>query len=84
MLYQLCYDKSEASIKIQPLASHWKTSDKIMTKIQALKPTEMWRYNDWYYFANNRKILKEKAKLLKSEWVAEAKEQLDKFEKIKI
>lgn len=84
MLYQLYYDKSEASIKIRPLASHWKTSDKIITKIQALKPTEMWRYNDWYYFANNRKILKDKAKLLKSEWVAEAKEQLDKFEKIKI
>ena len=84
MLYQLCYSKSEASIKIQPLASHWKTSDKIVEKIQALKSTEMWRYNDWYYFANNRKILKEKAKLLKSEWITEAKEQLDKFEKIKI
>ena len=84
MLYQLCYSKSEASIKIQPLASHWKTSDKIIERIKALQPTEMWRYNDWYYFANNRKVLKEKAKLLKSEWITEAREQLDKFEKIKI
>lgn len=84
MLYQLCYSKSEASIKIQPLASHWKTSDKIIERIKTLRSTEMWHYNDWYYFANNRKILKEKAKLLKSEWVTEAREQLDKFEQIKI
>lgn len=84
MLYQLYYNKSEALIKIQPLASHWKTSDKIIERIQALRPTEMWHYNDWYYLANNRKILKQKAELLKSEWITEIREQLNKFEKIKI
>ena len=58
MCYQLYYNKEEVKIKVSILSNVFKHSFKIQETIERLKENEIWNYNSFYIFANNRKLLK--------------------------
>lgn len=84
MFYQLFYDKENAEIKISPLAKVFKNPTSILDKISKLAKDEVWNYNTFYTFANNRNVLKLKAQKIKEEWLAEAENRLNTIKNIKI
>lgn len=45
---------------------------------------EVKQFNDSYFLCTDRKKLREKANELRAEWIKEAKENLEKFEALKV
>lgn len=84
MFYQLFYDKENAEIKISPLSKGFKKFDSTLNKISKLAEDEVWNYNSFYTFANNRNVLKLKAQEIKEKWLAEAESRLNAVKNIKI
>lgn len=74
-MYQLYHNKEEAKIEVKPIKAAFKDIE-ITDEIR--------RYNQYYFFCNKRKLLKEKAEEIKTEWIKEAQETLDKFNQIVI
>lgn len=84
MCYQLYYNKDEVKIKVSILSNVFKHSFKIQETIERLKENEIWNYNSFYIFANNRKLLKLKGEELKQQWLLEAEDKLNAIKNIKI
>ncbi|OME55487.1 hypothetical protein BSK59_13505 [Paenibacillus odorifer] len=74
-MYQLYHNKEEAEIEVKPIKAAFKNIE---------ITDEITRYNQYYFFCNKRKLLKEKAEEIKAEWVKEAQETLDKLNQIMI
>lgn len=74
-MYQLFHDKEKCILEIKPLKDVFKN-----VKIT----DELLRYNQNYFFCNNRKSLKEFAERMKQEWIDEAQVRLDAVTQIKI
>ena len=58
--------------------------DSTLNKISKLAEDEVWNYNSFYTFANNRNVLKLKAQEIKEKWLAEAESRLNAVKNIKI
>lgn len=74
-MYTLYFDKNRSEIKITK-------AKKVMQNLNYTDNVE--RYNNCLYICMKRKPLVEKAKEIRAEWIAEAKENLAKFEAIEI
>ena len=72
-MYQLYFKKEDFELRVEPLTA-WA---KDITDIPK-------RFNDCIYVCNNRKALRELAKQIKAEWIAELEEKLENAKNIKV
>lgn len=83
MYYQLYYDRERFIIEVKALKSQFKR-ESFLNRLSQLGEDEVWEYNDYYKFSKNRKILKQEALDMKSGWIKELTDKIEKIEAIKI
>lgn len=84
MFYQLFHNKETYELKIQPLTKIFKKDKNLTKRISELGENDVFNYNDYYVFANNRKILVSYALAYKKEWLQEQEDIINKIKNIKI
>lgn len=84
MFYQLFHDKETCELKIQPLSKIFKKDKNLAKIISELEENEIFSYNCYYLFANNRKMLVTCALAYKKEWIQEHEDIINKIKNIKI
>lgn len=84
MFYQLYRNKETYELKIRPLAKIFKESKDLTKSISELGENDVFDYNYYYLFANNRKILVSYALAYKKEWLQEQEDIMNKIKNIKI
>ena len=73
--YSLYYNKKTLELIIKP--------DKY-NKIENMSDDKVYYWNENYYYATNRKVLREKANELKEQWIEETEERLNKLKELKV
>ena len=82
-MYQLYISEEHLELKVSPLKTSFKNKDYI-TKPLKDAPYEICYYNDNYRFCGKRAPLVELARDIKSGWLTQAKNRVQKIEEIKI
>lgn len=85
-MYQIYYSRYNYRIDVKPLSKTFKNG--ILTK-NFLKgaeenPGKVVKYNDCYSFSTSRKALLEFSREIKEKWIGELKDEISRFESIKI
>ena len=85
-MYQIYYSKKGYKIDVKPLAKVFKDGTltrKFITDAEN-NPGEVIRYNNCYSFSTSRKALVEFGHSLKEKWIDELRDEINRFESIKI
>ena len=85
-MYQIYYSRKNYKIDVKPLAETFK--DGRLTK-RCLddaenNPGKIITYNNCYSFSTSRKALLEFGRAIKEKWITELKDEINRFEAIKI
>lgn len=82
-IYQLYHDKKHGILKVTPMHSVFYNCyiDKMLDKNN---PDFVAYYNEQYFFSFSRKVLVQKAREMKEEWIKEVKVKLEMYKSIKI
>ena len=85
-MYQIYYSRYNYRIDVKPLSKTFKNG--ILTK-NFLKgaeenPGNVVKYNDCYSLSTSRKALLEFSREIKEKWISELKDEISRFESIKI
>lgn len=81
--YQLYHNRVTCEIKISPLKKAFQKPT-LTEALENASPSAILYHNSNYEFANNRKVLRERAKVIKAIWLNEAEKEVEKIKSIKI
>lgn len=82
-MYQLYISEENLELKIKPMQAKFKNMTKLMTSLKDT-PCDVYYYNVNYRFCGKRAPLVELARDIKSGWLVQAKNRVQKIEEIKI
>ncbi len=85
-MYQIYYKRNDYKIDVKPLSKTFKNGVLMKNFIRDAEhnPGMIIRYNDCYSFSTSRKALVEFGRELKEKWISELKDEISRFESIKI
>lgn len=81
--YQLYHNRVTCEIKISPLKKAFQKPALIET-LEKAKTSDVLYHNSNYEFANNRKVLRERANIIKAVWLKQVEDEAEKIKSIKI
>ena len=85
-MYQIYYSRNNYRIDVKPLSKTFKNGIlmKSFLKDAEENPGKVVKYNDCYSFSTSRKALLEFGREIKEKWISELKDEISRFESIKI
>ena len=83
-MYQLYIDKKVLKLKISPISLCLKNECEVLMYKERGGDNQILRYNEFYEICKTRKVLLQRARDIKAEWLKEAKDKVEQIEAIKI
>ena len=85
-MYQIYYSRNNYRIDVKPLSKTFKDGMLMRNFLRDAEenPGKVVRYNDCYSFSTSRKALLEFGREIKEKWIDELKDEISRFESIKI
>lgn len=81
--YQLYHNRVTCEIKITPLKKAFQNQPRILEALEKAGPSDVLYHNLNYEFANNRKVLRERANVIKVTWLKQVEDEAELIRNIK-
>ena len=85
-MYQIYYSRKNYKIEVKPLTKTFKDGRLMKGYLDDVEnnPGKIINYNNCYSFSTSKKALVDFGRALKEKWIAELKDEINRFESIKI